>query len=190
MNRAFQKAKRTDLRTFWRDKSGQALIEFSLVTVLLLVLIFGAIDFGRAIYLRQVMINLSRETANLEARGSGATTMDIMTNALGAAVQEGAPLDLISSTGKVIITSIFNSNSVFIVSQQYSTGTLAGAVSVVGPNGVNTAATMPSSGILPTNRTLYVAEIYYQFFPITPVGRFINAVLPNKFYDAAYFSSL
>jgi Flp pilus assembly protein TadG len=193
MSRTFQKAKRTLSRIFWRSENGQALVEFSLITVALLVLIFGAIDFGRAIYLRQVMINLSRETANLEARGSGSTTQDIMTNALNAAIQEGLPtLNLNSVTGMVIVTAVTNFGAGFRVSQQYIAGTLAGAASIAGPNGSNTTAHLPSTAasILPANRTVYVAEIYYEFFPITPVGNFIKVVLPKKFYDAAYFSAL
>lgn len=192
MNRNFQKAKRTVSRIFWRSENGQALVEFSLITVALLVLIFGAIDFGRAIYLRQLLVNLSRETANLEARGSGSTTQDIMTNALGAAIQEGLPtLNLNSVTGMVIVTAVTNFGKGFRISQQYTAGTLAGATSRIG-KGSNTTATLPSTGasILPANRTVYVAEIYYQFFPITPVGNFIKAVLPKEFYDAAYFSAL
>jgi Flp pilus assembly protein TadG len=190
MNRTFQKAKRKISRNFWRGESGQALVEFSLVTVVLLLLIFGAIDFGRAIYLRQVMINLSRETANLEARGTGSTTQEIMTNALNAAIQEGLPsLNLNSVTGMVIVTAVTNFGSGFRVSQQYIAGTLAGATSLAGPNGSNKTANLPAS-ILPANRTVYVAEIYYEFFPITPVGNFIKVVLPKKFYDAAYFSAL
>ena len=168
-------------------------MEFALVTVILMVLIFGAIDFCRAIYLRQVLVNLSRETANLEARGTGSTTIDIMTNALNAAILEAKPLGLSSTTGMVIVTAVTNFGTGFTISQQYKSGTLAGAISRVGSstNRGNTA-TLPKTGgsILPANRTVYVAEIYYRFFPITPVGHFIKAVLPTQFYDAAYFSAL
>jgi Flp pilus assembly protein TadG len=192
MNRPSQKVKRTASRIFRRGKSGQALIEFTGVTVFLLVLIFGAIDFCRAIYLRQVLVNLSRETANLEARGSGTTTMDIMTNALNAAIQEALPLALNSSTGMVIVTAVTNFGSHVTISQQYKSGTLAGASSRIGSTtNVGNTATMPSTAksILPANRTVYVAEIYYKFIPITPVGNFIKAILPKQFYDAAFFST-
>ncbi len=197
MNRPYQKTKRTVSRIFWHSKSGQALVEFAGVTVLLLVLIFGAIDFCRAIYLRQVLVNLSRETANLEARGTGSTTQEIMTNALSAAIQEALPLALDSSNGMVIVTAVTNnfgtgrrgSTAGFVISQQFMAGTLAGAASAIG-SGSNAVAWLPETSILPSNRTVYVAEVYYRFTPITPVGHFINAVLPAKFYDVAYFSAL
>jgi Flp pilus assembly protein TadG len=199
MNRTFQKTKRTVSRIPWRGKSGQALIEFAVVATMLIVLIFGVIDFCRAIYLRQVLVNLSRETANLEARGSGATTTDIMTNALNAAILEALPLALNSSTGMVIVTAVTNlstSSTGFAISQQYFMGSLSGAKSMVGTfvsTNKFSIAKLPTTGgtYLPANRTVYVAEIYYKFVPITPVGNIIfKAVLPAQFYDAAYFSAL
>lgn len=197
MNHIFQKTKQTVARISWRGESGQALIEFAVASVMLIVLIFGVIDFCRAIYLRQVLVNLSRETANLEARGSGTTTMDIMTNALNAAITEALPLALNSSTGMVIVTAVTNFNSKgtaqYTISQQYTAGSLAGAISRIGSStNVGNKATLPTTGgtYLPANRTVYVAEIYYKFVPITPVGNFIKAVLPTQFYDAAYFSAL
>lgn len=186
--------KRIVSRSSERGEGGQALVEFTLVTVILIVLIFGVIDFCRAIYLRQLLVNLSRETANLEARGSGSTTQEIMTNALNAAITEGLPtLALDSNNGMVIVTAITNTNGTPIISHQYSTGSLTNAASVIGGpagNPPNSAWDTGNTSVLPLYRTVYVAEIYYKFVPITPVGNFIKAVLPARFYDAAYFSAL
>ena len=193
MRHMLQKPKRTASRTFWRCESGQSLVEFSLVFVMLIVLSFGVIDFCRAIYLRQLLVNLSRETANLEARGSGSTTVEIMTNALNAAILEGKPLlDLSSSTGMVIVSSITNYAGHASISRQFKAGSLVGASSAVAPNGTNTGNTawLPNTNILPADRTVYVAEIYYGFTSITPVSKFINAILPAKMGDIAYFSAL
>ena len=193
MNRLLRRTTRTARQIPWCNENGQALVEFAVVTVILIVLIFGAIDFGRAIYMRQVLINLSRETANLEARGTGSTTMEIMTNALGAAIQEALPMALNSSNGYVVVTAVTNFGAGFTISQQYNAGSLPGATSRVGTstNRGNTAA-LPSTSvsILPANRTVYVAEVYYKFVAITPVGNFIKGILPKQFYDAAYFSAL
>src|ERR1035438_1266871 len=195
MNSVLQKTKRTVSRISWGGDSGQALIEFTLVAVALIVLIFGVIDFCRAIYLRQLLVNLSRETANLEARGSGTTTLDIMTNALGAAILEAKPSLGLNSSPRLLTTTAFpNFGTHSTISQQYTAGSLAGATSAVGTstNLGNTAKLPKTAGsILPANRTVYVAEIYYKFIPITPVGNLINHILlPTRFYDAAYFSAL
>ena len=195
MNRTYQKVKRTSSRISWRDESGQAFVEFAIVTVMLMVLIFGAIDFGRAIYMRQVLVNLSRETANLEARGVGTTAGEIMSNALSAAIQEALPLALNSSNGYVVVTAVTNYGAHYSISQQYNAGSLSGAASRVGTatNTGNTAILPATAGsILPANRTVYVAEVFYKFVAITPVGNFIlrGGILPTRFYDAAYFSAL
>jgi Flp pilus assembly protein TadG len=200
MNHILQRTKQTVSRFFWRDEGGQALIEFTLVTLLLIVLIFGAIDFCRAIYLRQLLVNVSRETANLEARGTGSTTAEIMTNAMNSMLTEALPLVLNSTNGTIIVTAVTNFNNVvnkkstaaFTISHQYQQGTLLNAKSAVGTfTGTNNfnPATLPT-GILPAHRTVYVAEIFYKFTPITPVGKLINHLLPTQFYDAAYFSTL
>src|ERR1022692_341779 len=122
MDCILQIAKRTVSRISGRNEGGQALIEFTAVVLMLIVLIFGAIDFGRAIYMRQVLINLSRETANLEARGTGSTTKEIMTNALSAAIQEALPMALNSSNGYVVVTAVTNFGAHFSISQQYNAG--------------------------------------------------------------------
>src|ERR1017187_2941901 len=201
MDCILQIAKRTVSRISGRNEGGQALIEFTAVVLMLIVLIFGAIDFSRAIYMRQLLINLSRETANLEARGVGSTTPEIMTNALNAAVLESSPLTLNSTNGMVIVTAVTNfvnnsgtaSTASYTISHQFHLGTLGTFQSAVGTyTGSNkfNQATLPNVGILPANRTVYVAEIYYKFAPITPVGKLLKLALPDHFYDAAYFSAL
>ena len=82
---------------------GQALVELSLVTVLLMVLLLGIIDFSRFILQRQVVVNLTREGANLASRGT------TLSNAVDAVVISASPLN-IASNGRVIITSVLNSN--------------------------------------------------------------------------------
>jgi hypothetical protein len=168
-------------------------MEFAVVSTMLIVLMFGVIDFSRAIYLRQQLLNLTREAANLEARGSGVSAAEIMTNALNATLTSALPLALNSVTGMVIVTSITNNGSNgYFIGQQLSRGTLSGAASRIG-TGVGHAATMPKTAglILPPKHTLYVAEIFYKFTPITPVGHMaFRTALPTQFYDAAYFSGL
>jgi hypothetical protein len=36
-------------------------------------------------------------------------------------------------------------------------------------------------------QTAYVTEVYYQYQPLTPLGRIISAVLPSPLYDVAVF---
>ena len=47
---------------------GNTLIEFALVLPILLLLIFGVVDYGRAIQFANILTGISGESANLAAR--------------------------------------------------------------------------------------------------------------------------
>lgn len=55
------------LRTFRRDETGAALLEFALFAGLLLVLLFGIIDFGRALFTANNLTAAAREGARYAA---------------------------------------------------------------------------------------------------------------------------
>ena len=46
-----------------RSEKGQAAVEFALVLPILLILIFGIIDFGRILYTKNALTSLSQEAA-------------------------------------------------------------------------------------------------------------------------------
>jgi Flp pilus assembly protein TadG len=57
-----------------RDHRGQALVEFALVLPILLLLIFGLVDLGRAIYAQNALSEAAREGArygSVQARSAG-----------------------------------------------------------------------------------------------------------------------
>jgi Flp pilus assembly protein TadG len=158
-------------------RSGQALIEFALVAVMLLLVLFGVIDFSRIILDRLVMINVSREGANLISRGTD------MTNALNALVTSAYPLN-INSNGYIILSSVYNNSGVLKITSQKTTGGKP-AVSHVGST--NTTVTLPNPNLPLPNQTLYVAEVFYTFTPVTPLGALLGITLPMTNYDAAFF---
>jgi Flp pilus assembly protein TadG len=173
-----------------REQSGQALIEFMFVGFILLFLLFGMIDFSRAISTRQTLVNLSRESANLAARGTGDTIDATISNAIAAVVAGAAPLS-ITSNGLVIISAVFNSNGIFLVTNQIKEGALVNtAPSKIAPDGVgHPAAHMPTTpvAIPQTNQTAFVSEVFYSYQPATPIGRLLNFTMTNTLYDAAIF---
>lgn len=63
-------------RTKRLGESGQALVEFAIVTPMLLLLVLGIVDFGRAFYTYHVMIDAAREGARMGAVHNPATTQD------------------------------------------------------------------------------------------------------------------
>lgn len=55
-------------RSFGRDESGVALLEFAILVSLLLFLVFGTIDFGRALFTSNNLTAAAREGARYGAR--------------------------------------------------------------------------------------------------------------------------
>lgn len=51
----------------WKNTRGQALVEFALILPLLLLLMFGIIEFGRAFFQKNITINAAREGARFAA---------------------------------------------------------------------------------------------------------------------------
>ncbi len=161
-------------------QSGQALVEFALIGFFLFVLIFGLIDFSRAIYDQQVMKGLTRQGSNLASRGTD------LTASANSVVTGAAPLNL-NSNGRVIVTSVASVNGFYKITGQVSTGGIP-ASSRIG-TGVGNPANVPPAAapILNANQTIYITEVFYTYKPITPVGKLVRLNLPSTLYDVAYF---
>lgn len=163
-----------------RRERGQALVEFAAVSMVLLMLVFGLIDFSRAIYDQQVMKGLTRQGSNLASRGTDLPT------SVSSVVTGSAPLNL-NAEGYCIITSVANQNGFYKITGQVASGGVP-ANSRIG-QGVGNPATVPPAAIpiLQLNQTIYITEVFYAYQPVTPIGKLITAKLPSDLYDVAYF---
>ncbi len=163
-------------------QSGQALVEFTLLSMMLLLLFFGAIDFSRIIHTRLILINLSREGSNLASRG------ETITNTVASIIISANPLNM-NTDGRVIVSSVLNSNGVNIITAQYSAGGIPSSTAISKIGRVGSIATLPSTTtpIPQPSNLLYITEVFYTFIPLTPIGRLMNLALPSPLYDAAYF---
>jgi Flp pilus assembly protein TadG len=158
---------------------GQALVEFSLTALIFLLLMFGIIDFGRAVYSQVIVAHLAREGANLASRGTP------LTDAVNAVIGSSSPLDFApGGSGFIVITRIAKTGSATTVEDQKSGGGSA-QTSKMGSQGNN--ATNVPSGLPATGDSLYVAEVFYKYKPITPIGSMLGITFPSVLYDAAYF---
>jgi hypothetical protein len=181
MTNALQTVLRWAKREVHAARAGQALYEFVFVTMMLMGLTFGLIDYGRAIYERQVLINLSREGANLASRGTD------FTNTVASVLASAAPLDL-SNKGRVIVTSIVNNNGAYTVLNQLASSGGINPTSRIGqPGGVASLPANHGAALPQPKQTLYALEVFYTYAPITPVGRLLRVTLPTQLYDVAYF---
>jgi len=173
-------------RTRFCSRSGQALIEFTCVVFILLLLVFGLIDFCREISIRHVITSLTREGSNLASRNTS------LASALDAVVKSADPLN-ITNNGHIIISVVTNNAGQAWVADQAIWPNTAVTNSTKSKVGVPGAAAL--SGWIPTtlpplpesNQTIYVTEVYYSFHAATPVGKLLNFNLPTWMYDAAYF---
>ena len=164
-------------------QSGQAMLEYAVSAIVMATLVFGVVDFSRAIYQQQVITTLAGEGANLASRGTGGSLSTVLSNTASAVISD-SDLNL-SSHGKVIVSAAQTTGpNVATVIGQASQGSLSASSRVGVYQGT---ATLPAGAVPQTNQTVYVAEVYYTFQPITPIGKLIQTVLPVRLYDAAYY---
>ncbi|MGB7555826.1 MAG: TadE family protein [Candidatus Korobacteraceae bacterium] len=168
--------KRSAMKT---DDSGQALVEFAIAAMMMVILLFGLIEFGRAIYDQQVITNLTGEGCSLASRGTS------LTDTATAVVASSAPLNLTTS-GRVIVTAVFNNNHVLQITGQVSQGGFT-AASRVGSSGGG-AVHLPPAAVPQVNQTVFVTEVFYQYTSLTPIGKLLStSILPSQMYDVAYY---
>jgi hypothetical protein len=85
---------------------GQSLIELAIILPLMLMLVFGVIDFARAIQFNNILVAMSREGANLASR-----TSEYPENIIVALNNTAEPLEM-GTRGRVYITKIMGTKVV------------------------------------------------------------------------------
>jgi hypothetical protein len=187
------------LRKLNMGKKGIAALELALILPILLVLVFGIIDFGRLIRARLIVTNVSREGGSMVSR-SFKSGDDLLTMLQSS----GTPLDL-NGSGRIYVSKIKNGTSTnpnpyIDTSNQlpWSAGNLS-VTSVIHDGGASyhlgiSPALYNHLVFNPVNQTsdiseVWVVEVYYKYKPITPLPNFITGILVTPGYDGMIIGS-
>lgn len=111
----------TGHRANMQRQRGVAAVEFALLLPMLLVLLFGMIDAARALQANIIIVNISREGANLTARGNSRLETD--SQDIIYALMASAPPLKVNKWGMMYITRVMgvvkNGVSSSVVLDQY-----------------------------------------------------------------------
>jgi hypothetical protein len=185
------------LRKLNMGKKGIAALELALILPILLVLVFGIIDFGKLIQARLIVTNVSREGGSLASRAvnSGNDLLSMLQSS-------GTPLDL-NGLGKIYISriragiSLGSPNPYIDPNSSWSAGSL-GVSSQIQTNVTNLGLSAALYNHLkfegpPQNTSdiseVWVVEVYYKYKPITPLPNFITGILVTPGYDGMIIGS-
>lgn len=161
------------------DDSAQSLLEFALCSSMLFVILFGVIDVSRALFVDEIIVNLTGEGCALASRGTS------LSDAATAVMNASAPLSF-STNGRVIVSSIYNNNNTLKLTGQSALGGLS-ATSKIG-TAIGSTVTLPADASPQVGQTVFVTEVFYTYHSITPVGSFLNAtIVPSQLYDVGYY---
>jgi Flp pilus assembly protein TadG len=126
-----------------RPDRGAAAVEFALMLPMLLLLVFGLIDFGRALYAQITLTQAAREGARLAALGQSSVVSRTQ-----AAAPDLTPVAVSVTTCPVGAGS--GVNAVVQVSYTYTFITPVSAIAgLFGSSGFGASMTLTAQGVMP-----------------------------------------
>jgi Flp pilus assembly protein TadG len=163
-------------RRLTRDERGQELVELVMILPILLLMILGIMEMGHAYNVTHALTGLSREGANLAARG---TTLPQVAQII---TDNGDDIDLENRGGTIATRIVIQGGTPVVVDQAVHGSVGASKVGVVG--GPTTALGGATVG---EGQVLYAVEVYYAYTPLTPLAGVMGRIIPNGFYERAVF---
>lgn len=160
-----------------RGERAQGLVELVLVVPVLLTLTFGILELGTLLDTSHAITGLSREGANLAARGASLDSVLYVTVLNGQAIGLGRG-------GGVIASRIDVQGGVPVITAQLASAGYVGLsrMGVVG----GPAGGLAGQGL--TNaRTYHLVEVFAPYRPFTPLEGFIDSIVPDTLYDRSLF---
>jgi len=172
-----------ELRQFWRDDRGLAVMEFAFALPVLVTILLGCFDAARFVLINQKMSRVASQSADLVAQLDVVTEAEIDDLFIAAeSTAEPFPLD---TEGKVVISSIFRpyspADAVPSIVWQRETALGLLATSHLGPEG-QSSPTLPEGFSLRNGENVIVAEVFFDYQPV-----FFGTVFPERvIYHTSY----
>ena len=181
----------------WSKRARSLIVELAFILPILVVLVFGIVDFGRLIQARLVVANVSREGGSLASRvgiyndapnptDDRAEFNQVMNLLLSSAF----PLDVTGADGKIYITRISagftKQNPEPWIYMRFSGGSMGAASIIKGaegqePDGLSALMkghlTYQDKNKDADIDNLTVVEVFYYYRPITPLPKVMQNLL-------------
>ncbi len=155
------------LRSFGTCARGQSLVELAISLPILILVFLGMVEFSYAYDLVHGMGSIGREAANIASRGG------TLVEARGVALTNG---------GGVVVRRIEFGGGLPTVMEQVTAG---GYTSRLGDLN-QSVSRLGSAGYL-QGTEVYAVELFLRYEPITPVGRWLEPLIPDVLYERAVF---
>lgn len=156
-----------------KNQDGQSLAEFALVLPFLMVIMLGLIELGHAYGRIHALAGISREGANIAARGEPPA------NVLNVVLLNGDDINL-RNNGGAVVTQVVQQGGAAVVQAQYTSSGCSNCTSRVGSMNLSSLNFTDKS-------THWVVEVFYAYNRITPLQNFLNGIIPNPMYEFAVF---
>lgn len=172
-----------------RSQKGAATVEFSFVAIILLLVVFGIIEFGSVIHAQAVVTNVAREGGSIASRDLlTSQDEDNRSNLLNLLEASSWPLNFESepSQFKIFIARVqagtAGNNNPSCAGTIQQSGQLNGPKVAMPTNGNQCGLTNtfwnlltfdPNLGTAPLNQMTAVT-VYYQHNPLTPLANFLT----------------
>jgi hypothetical protein len=161
----------------FRKKEGQAMVEAALVIPILLLLLLGLIESGNGLAIKHKLAVLSREGANIAARG---TTLE---ETLDVVMAGGDEIQLMEHGGAIVSRIVVSDGEPVIDAQ----ATISG-FERESRLGLTDETVLPLTGItLVEGQVFHAVEIIYNYEPMTPLGKLLPSALTDEVYERAFF---
>lgn len=154
---------------------GQSLAELAISLPILLVVFMGMVELSHAYDMVHGLGSISRESANIASRGS------TLAEARSVALTNGQDLGVPSRGGVVVSRIEYGGGTPRVVEQL----TTSGYASRLGAQ--NQPVSTLSSAAFSTGTEVFAVEVFLQYEAITPIGRWLDPLIPDVLYERAVF---